>query len=517
MPYAQEHYPFENKDRFEANFPADFICEGLDQTRGWFYTLAVLGTALFDTPAFKNCVVNGLILAEDGKKMSKRLKNYPDPNEMLNKYGADAVRLYMLNSPAVRGEDLRFSEKGLIETTRQQLLPLWNALAFFSTYAKIDGWEPSPENLSVKNNNPMDRWIMSRLQKLIAEVQKEMDVYDLNRSVAPFVGFIDLLTNWYIRRSRRRFWKAGHGQDKLAAYATLYTVLFEFSKIIAPFIPYIADGIFRSLRQDTDHQSVHLAIFPEADSACRDIELEKQMDLVLSTVTMGRGLRAKHQLKIRQPLPKIFLVTHDPEAKYVLENLADLITDELNIKEIVITPDEEELVSLSAKANFKTLGAKLGKQMKIAAKAVAELNLEQIRKLQNGESISLKIEGDTLELAPEDVLLQRQEKEGLLVETDNRLTVALDTELSENLIQEGFAREFVNKVQHMRKEMDLNVMDRISIIYCASAKLNTALENFSDFVSSETLADQLQIKETSEGTEWDLNGEPCKILVELGH
>ncbi|MDE0792942.1 MAG: isoleucine--tRNA ligase [SAR324 cluster bacterium] len=517
MPYAQEHYPFENKDRFEANFPADFICEGLDQTRGWFYTLAVLGTALFDTPAFKNCVVNGLILAEDGKKMSKRLKNYPDPNEMLNKYGADAVRLYMLNSPAVRGEDLRFSEKGLIETTRQQLLPLWNALSFFSTYAKIDGWEPSPENLSVKNNNPMDRWIMSRLQKLIAEVQKEMDVYDLNRSVAPFVGFIDLLTNWYIRRSRRRFWKAGQGQDKLEAYATLYTVLFEFSKIIAPFIPYIADGIFRSLRQDTDHQSVHLAIFPEANSACRDIELEKQMDLVLSTVTMGRALRAKHQLKIRQPLPKIFLVTHDPEAKYVLENLADLITDELNIKEIVITPDEEELVSLSAKANFKTLGAKLGKQMKIAAKAVAELNLEQIRELQNGNSISLKIEGDTLELAPEDVLLQRQEKEGLLVETDNRLTVALDTELSENLIQEGFAREFVNKVQHMRKEMDLNVMDRISISYCASAKLNTALENFTDFVSSETLADQLQIQETSEGTEWDLNGEPCKILVELGH
>ena len=516
MPYAQEHYPFENKDRFEANFPADFICEGLDQTRGWFYTLAVLGSALFDTPAFKNCVVNGLILAEDGKKMSKRLKNYPDPNEMLNKYGADAVRLYMLNSPAVRGEDLRFSEKGLIETTRQQLLPLWNALAFLSTYAKIDDWEPTAENLSLKKNNPIDRWIMSRLQKLIAEVQNEMDGYDLNRSVAPFVGFIDLLTNWYIRRSRRRFWKAGQGQDKHEAYATLYTVLFEFSKIIAPFIPYIADGIFRALRQDTDHQSVHLAIFPKVDADYRDIELEKQMDLVLSTVTMGRALRAKHQLKIRQPLPKIFLVTHDPEAKHVLENLADLITDELNIKEIVITPDEEELVNLSAKANFKTLGRKLGKQMKIAANAIAELNLNDIRKLQNGDSISLIIDGVTLELAPEDVLLQRQEKEGLLVETDNRLTVALDTELNENLIQEGFAREFVNKVQNMRKEMDLNVMDRINISYHASAKLNTALENFIDFVSTETLADQLQLQETPQGTEWDLNGEPCKILVAQG-
>jgi isoleucyl-tRNA synthetase len=240
------------------------------------------------------------------------------------------------------------------------------------------------------------------------------------------------------------------------------------------------------------------------------------MDLVLSTVTMGRALRAKHQLKIRQPLPKIFLVTHDPEAKHVLENLADLITDELNIKEIVITPDEEELVNLSAKANFKTLGRKLGKQMKIAANAIAELNLNDIRKLQNGDSISLIIDGVTLELAPEDVLLQRQEKEGLLVETDNRLTVALDTELNENLIQEGFAREFVNKVQNMRKEMDLNVMDRINISYHASAKLNTALENFIDFVSTETLADQLQLQETPQGTEWDLNGEPCKILVAQG-
>ena len=458
-------------------------------------------------------MVNGLILAEDGKKMSKRLKNYPDPNEMVNKYGADAIRLYMLNSPAVRGEDLRFSEKGLIETTRQQLLPLWNALTFLSTYANIDGWEPTTDNISVKKNNPMDRWIISRLQKLIAEVKIEMDRYDLNRSVAPFVGFIDLLTNWYIRRSRRRFWKSGQGQDKNEAYATLYTVLFEFSKIIAPFIPYIADAIFHSLRQETDQQSVHLAIFPEEDSDKRDLELEKQMDLVLSTVTMGRALRAKHQLKIRQPLPKIFLVTHDPEAKSVLENLGDLISDELNVKDIVITPDDDELVNLSTKANFKTLGPKLGKKMKIVAKTVAELNLEEIRKLQIGGKITLIIEGDTLELSPEDVMLQRQEKKGLLVETDNRLTVALDTELSEDLIQEGFAREFVNKVQNMRKEMDLNVMDRINITYHASETLKTALVNFTDFVSTETLADQMKFKLTPEGYEWDLNGEPCNIHV----
>lgn len=515
MPYAQEHYPFENKERFEANFPADFICEGLDQTRGWFYTLAVLGTALFDTPAFNNCIVNGLILAEDGKKMSKRLKNYPDPNEMLNKYGADAVRLYMLNSPAVRGEDLRFSEKGLIETTRQQLLPLWNALTFLSTYAKIDGWEPTPENLALKFNNPMDRWIISRLQKLIAEVQKEMDGYDLNRSVAPFVGFIDLLTNWYIRRSRRRFWKAGQGQDKLEAYAALYTVLIEFSKIIAPFIPYIAEGIFLALRHTEDQQSVHLTSFPQTDTLLRDTELESRMDLVLSAVSMGRALRAKHQLKIRQPLPKIFLVTRDPEANNILTELSELITNELNIKEVVITPDEEGLVNLSAKANFKTLGRKLGKKMKIAAQIISELKLEEINKLQLGNNISLKIEDDILEVAPEDVIIQRQEKEGLLVETDNRLTVALDTELSKNLIQEGYAREFINKVQNMRKEMDLNVMDRIIISYQSSAEIKTAMELFTTFISTETLAESIEFKAVPDATLWDLNGESCEIKIEL--
>ena len=473
-----------------------------------------MGTALFDTPAFNNCVVNGFVLAEDGKKMSKRLKNYPDPNDMMNKYGADTVRLYMLNSPAVRGEDLRFSEKGLIETTRQLLLPLWNSLIFLTTYAKIDGWEPNPENLKVKNNNPLDRWILSRLNKLFGEVQKEMDRYDLNRSVAPFVGFIDLLTNWYIRRSRRRFWKAGHGDDKKEAYATLYTVLFEFSKVVAPFIPFIAEGIFRTLRHETDHESVHLELFPEENSEFRDIDLEKRMDLVLSAVTMGRALRAKHQLKIRQPLPKIFLVTRDLEAKNVLNELSELIMDELNIKQVTITPDEEELVNLKSKANYKTLGSRLGKKMKIAAKSIAEMNLDQIRDIQNGENVSIIIDGDTLELTPEDVLIQREEKKGLLVETDNLMTVALDTELSQDLIQEGFAREFVNKVQNMRKEMDLDVMDRIRISFQASAELNTALENYSDFICTETLAFKIELQEVSDSTAWDLNGEPCKIKVE---
>ncbi|HBI28822.1 MAG TPA: isoleucine--tRNA ligase [Deltaproteobacteria bacterium] len=513
MPYAQEHYPFENKTVFEANFPADFICEGLDQTRGWFYTLAVLGSALFDVPAFKNCIVNGLILAEDGKKMSKRLKNYPDPNEMLDQYGADAIRLYMLNSPAVRGEDLRFSEKGLIETTRQLLLPLWNALAFLTTYARIDGWEPTDDNLAVSAKNALDRWILSCLQRLIAEVQKQMDLYDLNRSVAPFVGFIDLLTNWYIRRSRRRFWKAGQGEDKRQAYATLYKVLQEFSKVIAPFIPFIADGIFQTLRRDGELESVHLALFPEPDAQLRIPELEAQMDIVLAAVTMGRALRAKHQLKVRQPLPKLTLITRDPEAQQVLDELGELISDELNVKTLEVTPDEGGLVDLSAKANFKVLGPRLGKRMKSAAQALSSLNPEQIQKVLNGGSVTVEVAGVSMDFGPDEILVQRQQKEGLLVETDDRLSVALDTTLTPELVQEGLAREFVNKVQNMRKDLDLDVMDRIRVGFQSTEDVQSALDAHSGFICTETLCDHLEPQDSTEGTAWDLNGEVCRITV----
>ena len=438
MPYGQQHYPFENKEVFEANFPANFICEGLDQTRGWFYTLVVIAQALFDKPAFHNCVVNGLILAEDGKKMSKRLKNYPDPTQMLDQYGADAIRLYMLNSPAVRGEDLRFSEKGLVETTRTLLLPLWNALAFLTTYARIDGWEPTSENLELPRNNPLDRWILSKLAGLIDEVRNQMDLYDLNRSVAPFVGFIDLLTNWYIRRSRRRFWKAGQGSDKLEAYATLFQVLRNLSRVIAPFVPFIADGIHRALKQPGDPESVHLCLFPEKETQMnRDSDLEQRMELVLSAVTMGRALRAKHQLKIRQPLRKITLITATPQAQRIMEDLGELITDELNVKSVEISRDEKDLVELSAKANFKLLGRRMGKKMKSVSQAIAAMSPAQIRDYLQQGTIDLMVDQESTRFENEEILVQRNQKEGLLVETDNLLTVALDTEINEELMQEG--------------------------------------------------------------------------------
>ena len=515
MPYGQQHYPFENKEVFEANFPANFICEGLDQTRGWFYTLVVIAQALFDKPAFHNCVVNGLILAEDGKKMSKRLKNYPDPTQMLDQYGADAIRLYMLNSPAVRGEDLRFSEKGLVETTRTLLLPLWNALAFLTTYARIDGWEPTSENLELPRNNPLDRWILSKLAGLIDEVRNQMDLYDLNRSVAPFVGFIDLLTNWYIRRSRRRFWKAGQGADKLEAYATLFQVLRNLSRVIAPFVPFIADGIHRALKQPGDPESVHLCLFPEKEAQMnRDSDLEQRMELVLSAVTMGRALRAKHQLKIRQPLRKITLITATPEAQRILEDLGELITDELNVKSVEISRDEKDLVELSAKANFKLLGRRMGKKMKSVSQAIAAMSPDQIRDYLQQGSIELEVEQEPTRFENEEILVQRNQKEGLLVETDNLLTVALDTEINEELMQEGLAREFVNKVQNMRKEKNLDVMDRIVTRYRGSKVLESSLEIHSDFIRTETLTNVLSSESVLEGEDWDLNGEACRISIE---
>ena len=515
MPYGQQHYPFENKEVFEANFPANFICEGLDQTRGWFYTLVVIAQALFDKPAFHNCVVNGLILAEDGKKMSKRLKNYPDPTQMLDQYGADAIRLYMLNSPAVRGEDLRFSEKGLVETTRTLLLPLWNALAFLTTYARIDGWEPTSENLELPRNNPLDRWILSKLAGLIDEVRNQMDLYDLNRSVAPFVGFIDLLTNWYIRRSRRRFWKAGQGSDKLEAYATLFQVLRNLSRVIAPFVPFIADGIHRALKQPGDPESVHLCLFPEKEAQMnRDSDLEQRMELVLSAVTMGRALRAKHQLKIRQPLRQITLITATPEAQRILEDLGELITDELNVKSVEISRDEKDLVELSAKANFKLLGRRMGKKMKSVSQAIAAMSPAQIRDYLQQGSIELMVDEESTRFENEEILVQRNQKEGLLVETDNLLTVALDTEINEELMQEGLAREFVNKVQNMRKEKNLDVMDRIVTRYRGSKVLESSLETHSDFIRTETLTNVLSSESVLEGEDWDLNGEACRISIE---
>ena len=517
MPYAQGHYPFENKKQFEEHFPAHFISEGLDQTRGWFYTLMVIATGLFDQPAFENVIVSGMLLAEDGKKMSKRLKNYPQPEAMLEKYGADAVRLYLLNSAAVQAEELRFAERGLIDTMRGLLIPLWNSASFLTTYAEIDGWTPESIDDNQLPEHVLDRWILSQLQGLIQHVRLQMDQYRLSESITPLVSFIDLLTNWYIRRSRRRFWKSEEGADKQQAYQTLYLVLFDFSRLIAPFAPFIAESIYQAIRVENSPESVHLTTFPTVQHQYVNQELEESMKWTLLAVRLGRSLRAKHQLKVRQPLSKITLITRQEHAIHALTQMQDTIAQELNVKQVEFSHDEVGLVHLTAKPNFKKLGPKVGKRMGLINKQMQQLPDEQVLELYAGRTITLDLEGESYEITPDDMTIQQHEKEGVLVITESHLTVALDTTLDEPLIQEGFAREFVHAVQNIRKSMDLDVADRIHIVYTSDEKLADAVKNHQDFISQETLA--LSVKHSSEGPshsyeEVKINDLTCLVSIQ---
>ena len=403
MPYAQRHYPFENKDRLEAEFPADFIAEGLDQTRGWFYTLVVLGAALFDKPAFRNVVVNGLILAEDGQKMSKSKKNYPDPMHIINSYGADAVRLFMLGAPVVRGEDLKFSEEGVKDIVRNVFLPMWNAYSFLVTYARVDNWRPDQGEPRPPANpaNPLDRWILSSLCQMVDEIREHMDGYQLQKAANRFEAFIEDLTNWYIRRSRRRFWKSQNDGDKNDAYQTLHFSLVTFAKTAAPFIPFLTEEMHRNLRTEAMPESIHLCDYPEMSGAFRDERLERQMRHTINAVSLGRHLRSQQELKIRQPLRAATIVAHDPETRTMLTETADIIAEELNVKRIDVKEDDGELVIRHAKANFKTLGPKLGKDMKEAAAAIAAIDGPTIASIIAGKTATVRFSsGGLIEVSP---------------------------------------------------------------------------------------------------------------------
>ena len=504
MPYAQQHYmgegglksaaPICNKSSIDDFFPADFIAEGLDQTRGWFYTLMVLGTCLFDKSPYRNVIVNGLVLAEDGKKMSKRLKNYPDPTKMLDTYGADAIRLYMIYSPVVRAENLKFSENGVKQLMRDLLIPWWNAYSFFVTYANVDGFNDA-EVVYPESDNVLDKWIVSSMETLIADVTAAMDAYDLQRSVRPFVKFVEDLTNWYIRRSRRRFWKSTNDGDKLCAYRTLRYVLVQLSKVAAPFTPFIAEEIYTNLKGANDPESVHLCDFPTANAAARDLALEKRMAAVQTVVELGRRLRADNDLKVRQPLSAIRVAGAD------VKGLEDLIMDELNVKKVEYVSDETELCDVSYKANFKTLGRKCGSKMKAVAAGIAALK---------GFAGSATVEG--VELSAEDVLVTRAPKAGLVVASEGATVVALETTLTPELVAEGLAREFVSHVQAMRKEADFEVTQRIALRVEADAEMRAALEAHRGYVTGETLSLALDFGEVSaEAT--DLNGHAVKIAV----
>ncbi|MDD2597659.1 MAG: isoleucine--tRNA ligase [Kiritimatiellae bacterium] len=511
MPYAQQHYPFKRAGDEASFFPADFIAEGLDQTRGWFYTLMILGTCLFDKSPFKNVVVNGMVLAEDGKKMSKRLKNYPDPMHILDEYGADALRLYMIYSPVVRAENLRFSESGVKQILRELLIPWWNAYSFFVTYANVDGFEESTLSRP-SGDNVLDRWIVSSLETLIAEVTDAMDLYDLQRSVRPFVNFVEDLTNWYIRRSRRRFWKSQNDDDKMHAYRTLRYVLVQLSKVAAPFTPFISESIYRNLKGDGVPESVHLCDFPLPNSAARDEKLERSMELVQSVVRLGRQLRLENDLKVRQPLAAMHVVSANPEIKALLDGYEDLITDELNIKQVVYGSDETAMAEVSVKADFRALGPRFGKGMKQVAAAIAALASQDAAMLAAGNSITFMAGDQSVELAPHEVVVQRSPKAGMVVASYGDVLVGIETALTPALVEEGLAREFISRVQALRKDAGFEVTQRIALTIHGDADVVAAVQAHQEYIQAETLCNRLEFA-VVENEPIDLNGHAVKINV----
>ncbi|MHB9152225.1 MAG: isoleucine--tRNA ligase [Spirochaetales bacterium] len=496
MPYAQIHYPFEHKDDFQNHFPADFINEGLDQTRGWFYSLTVLAAALFDSQAYDACICSGLVLAEDGKKMSKSLSNYSDPVEVINKFGADALRLFLMNSAVTRGEDLRYSDEGVKDVLKSIIIPLWNAYGFFVTYANIDGvtaGEPDP----AKIDNVLDKWILSVCELMVERVSAGLEAFEMQTAIEPIIDFIDSLNNWYIRRSRRRFWKSENDGDKAQAYDTLNRVLRRLVLVAAPFMPFITEAIYQNLRTSAEPESIHLCSWPEYDARFRNPELERDMASVRHAVSMGRSLRVANDLKTRQPLASVQLVTKVAEERVVLAAMEEILGEELNVKSIIFRDNEEELVEYSAKANFRVLGKELGKDMKLAAAEIEKLSAAQIVALLSGEPVTVSIPGRMIALNKESVEVRRSEKPGLKVLNEGTLTVALDTIVTPELLREGYVRDLIRGVQNLRKESGFEVTDRIVIDLNGDEDLKEALQEYRSLVAGETLAESIEWVETT--------------------
>jgi len=505
MPYAQLHYPFENKAGFENNFPANFIAEGLDQTRGWFYTLHVLATILFNKPAFQNVIVNGILLAADGEKLSKRKKNYPDPSVLFETQGVDSTRYFLYNSTAPLAEDVRFSERHVEEIVKKFTLTLWNTYSFFVTYANIDNFEPNQNFDKFQPENKLDRWILSELNNLIGEVTKQMDSYNLTWSVRPMQDFVENLSNWYVRRSRRRFWKSQNDDDKSQAYQTLYIVLVQFIKLLAPFMPYISDEIYQNLGKKA---SVHLEDWPKVNKFLVDDELNKEMHLIRTVVNLGHSVRSKAKIKVRQPLLKVQIALPEGVDAKLIESQKEVILEELNVKELEVIKEASEIVERIVMPNPKVLGPKFGKDVQFI--------------INNLKSGNYKIDGNVVkvgsfELFGDDVEIGFRGKTGFDVASEEGVVVSLDTNVTDDLKKEGYARDLVRYVQEMRKEADYQVDDHIYVaLEAPSGEVSDAITTFADYIKRETLAEELQ---QSGNFEWDkeivvdLDGVNVKVAV----
>jgi isoleucyl-tRNA synthetase len=520
MPFAQWHYPFENKEGFEHAYPADFISEGIDQTRGWFYTLHSIGTFLFDRLSFKNVLVNELILDKQGQKMSKTKNNTVDPFQLLNRYSADTVRWYLVSQSPVWRPTL-FDAEGVGEVQRKFFSTFLNTYAFFALYANVDGFDQSELNIPIDERQEIDQWILSELNSLIKIYIQSMDSYDVTRAARAVSDFtIDQLSNWYVRRNRRRFWKSEKGKDKTAAYQTLHECLLTISKLIAPFAPFLSDEIYHNLMigNKSALESVHLETAPTTDAQTINPELEHRMEHVIRIVGLVRAMRMKSNLKVRQPLQKIILPVKSEADRNEIALMEDVIMEEINVKQIEYVADESAIIKKKSKPNFKSLGPKFGKSVQPIAARLRDLTSEEISKLQSQGSLVVHVNGTGYTIDTNDVEILHEDIQGWLVETDGSLTVALDTALTDELIDEGLAREFVNHVQNLRKDSGFEVTDRIRIQHVSSDRLTKALHRMTEYVKQETLAVELQAISTEDGalqdakTE-DINGEQSLIAV----
>ncbi|MCH8980804.1 isoleucine--tRNA ligase [candidate division KSB1 bacterium] len=521
MPIAQWHYPFENKDVFERSFPADFIAEGVDQTRGWFYSLHAIATMLFDQPCYKVCVSNDLILDKFGQKMSKSKGNTVDPKNIIDEYGADAVRWYLLtvSPPWV---PTKFDVEGVNEVVRKFFGTLVNVYSFFTTYANIDKFKYEKSKIVVEKRAEIDRWLLSSLNRLVEKIENHLSRYDLTKAARLISEFvIDDLSNWYVRRCRRRFWKSEMGDDKLAAYETLYEVLIAVTKLLAPYTPFISEEIHKNLTQngDANVESVHLAFYPKKNTrehTYRDTELEERMDLVRRVVFLGRALRNESAIKVRQPLSRIVVVAKDQNAQNHILSMASLITEELNIKNIEFVSDTAGLTIKKANPLFKQLGPRLGKNAKMAANMIRDFGEKEITELEQNGEFTIEFEKQKKAIKITDLEIVSQSAEGLVVQADDVLTAALDTRITDDLRIEGLAREFVNRVQNMRKNAGFDVIDRIKIYYETSDELLKAIEQRSDYICNETLAESLSpnFQKASFTENWEINGSEAAIGIE---
>ena len=519
MPYAQWHYPFENKELIDENksFPADFIAEGVDQTRGWFYTLHAIGTMVFDSVAYKNVVSNGLVLDKNGQKMSKRLGNAADPFETLETYGADATRWYMISN-ANPWDNLKFDKEGIEEVKRKFFGTLYNTYSFFTLYTNIDGFSYLEEDIPLLERPELDRWILSELHTLIQKVDKFYEEYEPTKAARAISDFTqDYLSNWYVRLSRRRFWKGDYQQDKISAYQTLYTCMVTIAKIAAPIAPFFMDKLYLDLNavsKKETFESVHLADFPVFKDSFIDKSLERKMEDAQTISSLVLSLRAKEKIKVRQPLQKIMIPVESTEQKSSILAVANLIKHEVNIKEIVLLEDASDILVKQIKPNFKTLGPKFGKEMKFIANAIRNFTKEDIAKIEFNEKIAIELEGKIINLDLSDVEISSKDIEGWLVANEGSITVALDVTISEELRKEGVARELINRIQNARKDKGLEVTDRIKLTVLKFEDLEESINNNKEYIMSETLTDELVfVDQLIDGSEIEFDTIKSKILI----